>query len=549
MPHSMVQLGAMNRSLVGGMYADDLKTLSGLQRIIDVVRQHSRKWGWTLNVKKSVVMVFGTQAARAPHADHQFFWAAAELPRVAKTKYLGVHFTEDVTWDLHVAEAAKKGQAVFYMWARLLASSRLSVDLKIQQIIDARLRPVMEYGMEVWAPPDRALDSTMLAPLDKIVTKACKLACGIRSTPTETATTRQRTVKQPVIEADTGMLPNGYRVDIAHARLSARVKENDGRATTMRSGDKWRPEFEATPPASRAPDYMGAAVRLSMQTEDAWLQRVRYAENVVTVAADANSAGDEDQNRERRSDNEQIRDAIAQDRARSRVQASTARPTPPGSTRSGRLVRETQGTGSHQNPVDEVLLRTTRAPYLCATDGVTLPIMTLRSGHLPHDYSDNAQAVYNTVVCDTCNSLLVPTDVRVSPEEQRWRHIQHILLGCTGLHLRQTCARSAVPILGDLKADLLQCASGNNQTIDAISSALPDTAGPACDEATRKSIMDLLQDPVQALEGPRAMLLEAAALVAAYITLHGAHSAAMHADTVRMRGMRLPHWSRMWAFA
>jgi hypothetical protein len=121
--------------------------------------------------------------------------------------------TEDVTWDLHVAEAAKKEQAVFYMWARLLASSRLSVDLRIQQIIDARLRPVMEYGMEVWAPPDRALDSAMLAPLDTIVTKVCKLACGIRSTPTETATTRQRTVKQPVIEADTGMLPNGDRVD------------------------------------------------------------------------------------------------------------------------------------------------------------------------------------------------------------------------------------------------------------------------------------------------------------------------------------------------
>ena len=96
---------------------------------------------------------------------------------------------------------------------------RLSTDLKIQQIIDARLRPVMEYGMEVWAPPDRALDSAMLAPLDKIVTKACKLACGIRSTPTETATTRQRTVKQPVIEADTGMLPNGYRVDKAHVQV------------------------------------------------------------------------------------------------------------------------------------------------------------------------------------------------------------------------------------------------------------------------------------------------------------------------------------------
>ena len=199
--------------------------------------------------------------------------------------------------------------------------------------------------------------------------------------------------------------------------------------------------------------------------------------------------------------------------------------------------------------MDEVLLRATRAPYLRATDGMTLPIMTLRSGHLPHDYSDNAQATYNTVVCDTCNSLLVPTDVRVSLEEQRWRHIQHILLGYTGLHLRQTCARSAVPILGDLKADLLQCASGNDQTIDAISSALPDTVGPDCDEATRQSTMDLFQDPVQELEGPRAMLLEAAALVAAlryYATRcplcsnacrHGAHASHAAATLVQNVGL------------
>ena len=88
------------------------------------------------------------------------------------------------------------------------------------------------------------------------------------------------------------MLPNGDRVDIAHARLSARAKENDGRANTMRSGDKWRPEFEATPPASRAPDVMGAAVRLPLQKEDAWLQRVANFEHErYAVANKAKGSG------------------------------------------------------------------------------------------------------------------------------------------------------------------------------------------------------------------------------------------------------------------
>jgi hypothetical protein len=96
------------------------------------------------------------------------------------------------------------------------------------------------------------------------------------------------------------------------------------------------------------------------------------------------------------------------------------------------------------------------------------------------------------------------------------------------------CAQSCTNP-GGPESDLLQCAGDLDKALDAVNIAMPDTAGPQCDESARKSTMDLLLEPVQALEGPRTMMLEATALVTAYITLHGAHSAALHVDTVCMR--------------
>ena len=58
------------RTLVGQAYADDLAgiaaTQQGLQRVVDTVHAHSLRWGWSLNVHKSVVMVFGKRSVCAP---------------------------------------------------------------------------------------------------------------------------------------------------------------------------------------------------------------------------------------------------------------------------------------------------------------------------------------------------------------------------------------------------------------------------------------------------------------------------------------------------
>jgi hypothetical protein len=67
----------------------------------------------------------------------------------------------------------------------------------------------------------------------------------------------------------------------------------------------------------------------------------------------------------------------------------------------------------------------------------------------------------------------------------------------TGLHHRQTHARSSLPVLGALKADLLQCASDDDKAKAAVNSALLDMGGAHCDKSACKSTMDLLLNTVQ----------------------------------------------------
>ena len=75
---------ATRRKLVGQAYADDLAgiaaTQQGLQRVVHAVHLHSLRWGWRLNVPKSIVMVFGTQSLCAGLGAPELWWGDSRLP-------------------------------------------------------------------------------------------------------------------------------------------------------------------------------------------------------------------------------------------------------------------------------------------------------------------------------------------------------------------------------------------------------------------------------------------------------------------------------------
>ena len=108
--------GGVRRAWKGQLYADDLAagaaSARGLQLLIDAVREHSRRWGWTLNVPKSHVVVFGGSAAWA--CTSRFCWGPHQLTRVPCERYLGIHLHESCTWDRQVQAAADKGRRALY---------------------------------------------------------------------------------------------------------------------------------------------------------------------------------------------------------------------------------------------------------------------------------------------------------------------------------------------------------------------------------------------------------------------------------------------------
>ena len=67
---------AWARTLVAQLYADDLAsfatTAAGQQRMLNVVRAHSIRWGWDVNTSKTVAVIFGDALARAAAAKTVF---------------------------------------------------------------------------------------------------------------------------------------------------------------------------------------------------------------------------------------------------------------------------------------------------------------------------------------------------------------------------------------------------------------------------------------------------------------------------------------------
>ena len=165
------------------LYADDVVLVAHsqeeLQGLIDVVDRFCRRWHMDINLKKSEVMVVGgarvcpscthTPALdpclchACPHAvplppcpAQCEGWSCREtrLKVVKAYKYLGIWFTDDLSWREHVrvtlAKASKKSASLgqFFGNSRVPARAKTLVWLSF-------VRPVLEYGSEVWTPTAR----------------------------------------------------------------------------------------------------------------------------------------------------------------------------------------------------------------------------------------------------------------------------------------------------------------------------------------------------------------------------------------------------------
>jgi hypothetical protein len=154
---------------------------------------------------------------------------------------------------------------------------------------------------------------------------------------------------------------------------------------------------------------------------------------------------------------------------------------------------------SHYNPVTSVL--TPAAPclrYLLATDGITLPIMALRSAHVPGDYDQKAKQQYQLDHCICCDMEVISVQDCITDHERRWRHIQHVLTACR--RRRQFWQ----PIMSQLRADIDQVVGGCQPARAAMRVAL---CGDMDDlDRTHATCIPYFLDPVCESPAPHARL-------------------------------------------
>jgi len=531
------------RRLVGQSYADDMTALAnspdGMQRIIDVVRRHSQRWGWQANVQKSVTLVFGDAAAQAAAGSHTWQWGEHALTRVHSIRYLGVHLHESGSWDGHVQQAAHKGTQVLHKWARVLTSGRLPVRHKLR-LINSHLRPVMEYGMEVWGPGDiRGPAATkLLKPIDDVLLRATKMAAGVHATATEGAGLRQRGVTAHVLFADMHILQAVDACGVAHVRYNERTRAAAAQTATLAQS--------VAPSAYQAPDLMGAAVRASLLPHNAWRSCVDALEPVLSESRAALSAAGAPP----RLPNCAIGSAVRSARCAERAALGATEPPPPTVSSRGRRVKRAHPGPDHLNPIRQLVLEGAAAelpPYLRLPTPVTLPVLALRSCHLPGDHTAAAAKHYASDCCNLCGACVIE-DVgsgEYTVEERRWRHIQHLLCGCRVRHYPDADGWGAmrVPELSELRADLL------DSLPVSCHSAVRDAC--ACDptdvSAVRQTLMPLFLDPVLFLGdgAPAAAVALASRFVAAYLVQVGAKLARVVADRTRLTSLWLPPGSRV----
>jgi hypothetical protein len=145
------------------LYADDVVLLADsaeeLQGLIDTVDEFCRKWKMSMNKKKTQVMVVRA-SGRRPAAGPSPKWVCRdqELKVVRKYKYLGIWFTEDLSWREHIKVVLAKVEKRTQGLGKVLRNKFIPVRAKALVWL-AHVRPLLEYGAEVWHPNDKQYKS------------------------------------------------------------------------------------------------------------------------------------------------------------------------------------------------------------------------------------------------------------------------------------------------------------------------------------------------------------------------------------------------------
>ena len=169
-------------------YADDLAlmslTVEGLQRQLHILEEYADRWGLTVNIKKTKIVVFRPPRKHTKASNEaQLLYKGEAVKVVDSFRYLGVELHESHPFG-HAARAlAESGRKALHAMRRRCAELGLNSPGLHMELFDALVRPVLSYGSEVWATQFMTAASN---PCNSLHGSLLRGVLGVRqSTPTQ----------------------------------------------------------------------------------------------------------------------------------------------------------------------------------------------------------------------------------------------------------------------------------------------------------------------------------------------------------------------------
>ena len=166
------------------LFADDLAlfadSIKGLQDSIDRLAEFCNTWKLNIDIDKTKGMVFNgkQQVQHVPLTLDNM-----KLEYVTSYKYLGIILSGNGSLKLAISALANQAsKALFSLFSLFRAASKLPFPdpLLLCYLFDALVRPVLEYGNEIWGcyPAEE---------LEIVHKRFCKFALGVPRTATDLA--------------------------------------------------------------------------------------------------------------------------------------------------------------------------------------------------------------------------------------------------------------------------------------------------------------------------------------------------------------------------
>ena len=167
------------------MFADDLVILSesskGLQKAIDRLQDYCLKWGLTINIDKTKVLIFNSGGHK--YKSYNFTLNGAVIEIVQSYCYLGIIFSSCGSFKKACDALTSKALKAFYKFKQIHPYNNVPLALKL---FDTLVSPIACYGGAVWGMlcTGKNIDVYDLnfydkAPLEKINIKLCKYLLGV----------------------------------------------------------------------------------------------------------------------------------------------------------------------------------------------------------------------------------------------------------------------------------------------------------------------------------------------------------------------------------